>query len=223
MNRTDLLTFLADEIVARKTEDRPLKVGIDGRSGAGKSTLADELGLAIGRKGLAVLRASVDDFHNPRERRHQQGEFSARGYYEDAFDYESVVGALLAPLSGTTFPVLCRQISFDQRTNLPLSPPPVPAGANMILLFEGIFVLRDRLNCYWDYRILLDIDTQTSLGRAVARDTGVIGPAEVVRRRLAARYDPAWQMYVAEENPEAKADAVIDNRQVDNPQILKRA
>jgi len=223
MSRTDLLMFLADEIVARKVEDRPLKVGIDGRSGAGKSTLADELGLAITRKGFEVLRASVDDFHNPRERRHKQGEFSARGYYEDAYDYESVVSALLGPLSGSTFPVLCRQLSFDQRTNLPLSPPPVRASANTILLFEGIFVFRGRLNGYWDYRILLDIDTQTSLGRAVARDTGVIGPAEVVRRKLEVRYEPAWQMYVAEVNPEAEADVVIDNRETANPQILNRA
>jgi len=141
--------FLADELVARKQEGRPLKVGIDGRSGAGKSTLADELGVAVSRKGYEVLRASVDDFHNPRERRHKQGEYSARGYYEDAFDYESVVGGLLGPLSGTTFPVPCRQVSFDQRRNLPLNPAPVPAGTNTILLFEGIFVFRGRLNGYW--------------------------------------------------------------------------
>jgi len=214
--------FLADELVARKQEGRPLKVGIDGRSGAGKSTLADELGVAVSRKGYEVLRASVDDFHNPRERRHKQGEYSARGYYEDAFDYESVVGGLLGPLSGTTIPVPCRQVSFDQRRNLPLNPAPVPAGTNTILLFEGIFVFRGRLNGYWDYRILLGIDTQTSMGRAVARDTGVLGTADAVRRKLAVRYDPAWQIYTNEENPEAKADVVIDNRDAANPQILRR-
>ncbi|HEV8413775.1 MAG TPA: hypothetical protein VGQ49_09295 [Bryobacteraceae bacterium] len=223
MRRTDLLTFLADEIVARKQEGRPLKVGIDGRSGAGKSTLRDELVLAIGQKGFEVLSASVDDFHNPRERRYKQGEYSPRGYYEDAYDYESVVSGLLEPLAGTTFPVLCHQVSFDQRTNLPLSPPPVPAGANIILLFEGIFVFRGRLNGYWDYRILLDIDTQTSLRRAVARDTGILGTADMLGRRLAARYDPAWQIYADDENPEGKADVVIDNRDAAIPKILKRA
>lgn len=223
MRRAQLLTFLVDEIVARKRENRPLKVGIDGRSGAGKSTLLDELVVAIGRAGFEVLRASVDDFHNPRERRHSQGEYSARGYYEDAYDYESVVSYLLSPLSGNTFPALCRQRSFDQRTNLPLNPPPVAASGNTILLFEGIFVFRNRLNRYWDYRILLDINTQTSLSRAVARDAGVLGTADVVRSKLAARYDPAWQLYTKEENPEGKADLVIDNHEVDNPQILKGA
>lgn len=223
MRRADLLTILAGEIVARKREDRPLKVGIDGRSGAGKSTLLDDLVLAIGRTRFEVLCASVDDFHNPRERRHRQGEYSPRGYYEDAYDYESVVRALLSPLSGSTYPALCRHVSFDQRTNLPLSPPPVVASANTILLFEGIFVLRDRLDRYWDYKILLDIDTQTSLRRAVARDTGVLGTADAVGRKLAVRYDPAWQIYTDEENPGAKADVVIDNRDVDNPLILKGA
>jgi len=57
----------------------------------------------------------------------------------------------------------------------------------------------------------------------VIRDTGLIGPAEVVRRKLEVRYEPAWQMYVAEENPKAKADVVIDNREVDSPLILKGA
>jgi uridine kinase len=92
-----------------------------------------------------------------------------------------------------------------------------------ILLFEGIFVFRGRINAYWDYRVLVDIDAETSLARSVIRDTGVIGPAEVVRRKLEVRYEPAWQMYVAEENPEAKADVVIDNRDIAFPMILKGA
>jgi len=60
------------------------------------------------------------------------------------------------------------------------------------------------------------------MGRAVARDTGVLGTADAVRRKLAVRYDPAWQIYTNEENPEAKADVVIDNRDAANPQILRR-
>jgi uridine kinase len=136
----------------------------------------------------------VDGFHHPREWRYRQGEYSARGYYEDAYDYDAVVRALIAPMA-----------------------------ENTILLFEGIFVFRSRINAYWDYRILVDVDAATSLARSVIRDTGLIGPAEVVRRKLEVRYEPAWQMYVAEVNPEAEADVVIDNRETANPQILNRA
>jgi len=212
--------FLADELVARKQEGRPLKVGIDGRSGAGKSTLADELGVAVSRKGYEVLGASVDDFHNPRERRHKQGEYSARGYYEDAFDYEAVRRSLLEPLSGHDFPVACREVTFDYREDLPVNAPPVNVGANCILLFEGLFLFRREINAYWDYRILLDIEPETALVRALVRDT--VESSDVIRRKYAVRYEPAWQMYAENENPEAKADLVIDNRDAANPQILRR-
>ena len=156
--------------------------------------LADELGQVLSGRGFEVLRPSVDGFHHPPEHRYRQGEYSARGYYEDAYDYEAVVSALRRPLSGNT-----------------------------ILLFEGIFVFRSQINAYWDYRVLVDIDAETSLARSVIRDTGVIGPADVVRRKFDERYEPAWQIYVDEQDPEAVADVAIDNRDVDNPQILKLA
>jgi len=82
----------------------------------------------------------VDDFHHPPEHRYRQGEYSARGYYEDAFDYPAVVDFLHGPAG--------------------------PA----ILLFEGIFLFRRELNDYWDFRILVDIDAATSLSRALERD-----------------------------------------------------
>lgn len=194
MTRADLLRLLAAEIAARKREDRPLKVGIDGRCAAGKTTLADELGQVLGAKGFNVLRPSVDGFHHPREYRYRQGEYSAQGYYEDAYDYDAVTRTLTESLP-----------------------------ANAILLFEGIFVFRSRINLYWDYRILVDVDAETSLARSVIRDTGLIGTADVVRRKLEVRYEPAWQMYVTEENPTSKADVVIDNRDADSPLILKGA
>ena len=194
MTRAELLTLLSEHIIARKRDGRPLKVGIDGRCAAGKTMLADELGQVLGAKGFDVLRPSVDGFHHPRERRYRQGEYSARGYYEDAYDYDAVVRALLRPVSGNT-----------------------------ILLFEGIFVFRALINRYWDFRILVDVDANTSVARSLVRDAGVIGTADVVQRKLEVRYEPAWQMYVGEEDPESKADVVIDNRKTDSPLILKGA
>jgi uridine kinase len=221
MTRADLLTVLAGQIMARKLEGRPLKVGIDGRCAAGKTMLADELGQVLSGRGSEVLRPSVDGFHHPRDRRYRQGEYSAQGYYEDAFDFEAVRRSLLEPISGQVFPVMCREVTFDYRADLRVDAPPVSVSANCILLFEGLFLFRREINAYWDYRILLDIDPETALSRALVRDT--IEPPGVIRRKYAERYEPAWQMYVGDENPKAKANVVIDNRKVDNPQILKGA
>jgi uridine kinase len=161
----------------------------------------------------------VDGFHNPRERRYRQGEYSAQGYYEDAYDYQAVIDSLLGPLSGSVFPASCRQATHDVLTDMPDAAPPIRVSAGSVLLFEGIFLFRRELNAYWDFRILLDVDSATSLSRALDRDA--IDPAEVVRRKYEARYEPAWQIYVTEEQPESKADVIVDNRDFIHPRILK--
>jgi uridine kinase len=219
MDRTELLDFLACQMVARKLKDRPLKVGIDGRCAAGKTMLADELGAVLRRRGFEVLRPSVDGFHHPRERRYIQGEYSAAGYYQDAFNYQAVAHALLEPLSGDTFPVECRQVDLDDRTDMPVDAPPVSAGANSILLFDGVFLFRREINRFWDYRILVDIDADTSLARALIRDQE--SPADITRRKYAERYEPAWQIYCGEETPLAKAHVIVDNREISSPRILR--
>lgn len=196
-------------------------MGIDGRCGAGKSWLADELGALIRARGFQVLRPSVDGFHHPRERRYRQGEFSAQGYYEDAFNCEAAVEMLLRPLSGDVFPVMCREVGLDLRTNLPGDAPSISAGAEAVLIFDGIFLFRCELNSWWDVRILVDVDAKTAIARAPVRDTGVIGPADIVRRKYEMRYEPAWRIYCAAEDPESKADVVVDNRDFGRPGIVK--
>jgi uridine kinase len=219
MERSRLLNRLASQIAARKPEDKPLKVGIDGRCAAGKSMLADELGAVLRERGFDVLRPSVDGFHHPREHRYRQGEYSALGYYQDAFDYQAVVHALLEPLSSTTFPVDCRQVGFDYRTDMPVDAPPVSADANSILLFDGVFLFRQEIDRFWDYRILVDVDAPTSLTRALVRDRE--SPPDVIRQKYEERYEPAWQIYIFEEDPVAKADVIVDNREIYSPQLLK--
>jgi uridine kinase len=211
---------LVDEIRRRKQTGRPLKVGIDGRCAAGKSMLADALAPRLHAYGLEVLRPSVDGFHHPKAYRYRRGEYSAVGYYEDAFDYTAIVADLLQPLSGTEFPVVCRQASHDLRTDVPVAAS-VAVSSDAVLLFEGLFLFRRELNAYWDFRVLLQVDAVTSLSRAIARDVGGIGSADIVRRKYEARYEPAWLMYSELEQPGAKADLIIDNEDFTRPRVVK--
>jgi uridine kinase len=214
-----MLAFLAEEVVRRKEEGRPLKVAIDGRCASGKTFLADQLAQALRPEGFDVLRPSVDGFHHPRGHRYRQGEYSATGYYEDAFDYQAVKDYLLRPLSQHSFPVLCRQGAHDVRTDMLVSAPPIAVEAHSVLLFDGLFLFRPELNAYWDFRILLEIDAATSVSRALARD--VTDPPDIVRRKYTERYEPAWQIYLANERPASKADVIVDNCDFLHPRILK--
>lgn len=221
MRRHDLLALLGNEITARKQPGQPLKVAIDGRCASGKTGLADELATMFAADNRALLKSSVDGFHHLRERRYRQGRYSAAGYYEDAYDYEAMINLLLAPLSGGIFPVLCRQVARDVRTDAPDTTPPVRVDGDAVLLFEGLFLFRRELDRYWDFRVLLDVDASTSLHRAVERDTGILGSVEVVRRKYELRYEPAWQIYVEAEHPEIKADIIIDNRDLQDPKLIQ--
>jgi len=218
--RERFLDDLAADIIARKA-DRPLKVAIDGRCGAGKTSLADELGKHLSARGFQVLRPSVDGFHHPSERRYRQGALSAKGYYEDAFDYEKIVECLLAPLSGEAFPVNCRLASFDYRAEVADDAPPVLALRNAILLFDGVFLFRRELDAFWDYRVLLSVDFETCLARALPRGVAAgLGTREDMERRYAFRYEPAWRLYESEEKPSAKANVIVDNRNLEFPRLV---
>jgi uridine kinase len=97
MQRPSLLEMLADRIAA-EARPHPIRVGIDGADGVGKTTLANELVEPLRRRGLPVIRASIDGFHQPRHVRYRLGRGSPEGYFRDSFDYDALTSGLLRPL-----------------------------------------------------------------------------------------------------------------------------
>jgi ABC-type glutathione transport system ATPase component len=97
MARVKVLDEVARVVCAREAS-HPIRVGIDGICGAGKTTFATELAERIEARGRPAIHINSDDFHNVREVRYRQGRESARGYYEDAYDFESVRSLVMTPL-----------------------------------------------------------------------------------------------------------------------------
>ena len=73
----------------------PTRVAVDGITAAGKTTLVNELANAVDRLGRPVATLTMDGYHHPRAHRYRQGRQSARGYFEDAFDYTAFVTHVL--------------------------------------------------------------------------------------------------------------------------------
>ncbi|HEX4394916.1 MAG TPA: hypothetical protein VH084_25745, partial [Mycobacterium sp.] len=86
--RTDVLRSLANSLIELQ-DQHPLRVAIDGITASGKTTLGNELTAAITERG-PVIRIPMDDFHHRRAHRYRQGKDSARGYYEDAYDFDTL-------------------------------------------------------------------------------------------------------------------------------------
>ncbi len=98
----------------------PLLIAIDGVDASGKSRVANTLAsLTINKR--PVIRASIDDFHQPRDFRYRQGALSAQGYFEDSFNYPMLEKSLLKPLQRKGSRAY-RNKAFDHYLNQPVTP-----------------------------------------------------------------------------------------------------
>jgi uridine kinase len=224
--RKRVISELAALIVAvglpHSIHPHPLRVAIDGVDASGKTTLADELVSPIEAHGRPVIRASVDGFHNPRMVRYHRGEDSPEGYYYESFDHAAILRALLIPL-GPSGNRRYQRAVFDYRVDAPLIEPACEAPPNAILLFDGVFLLRPELISYWDYSIFVDVDFEVSVLRAVSRDVtqsgGRLNPKSVLAK-YNQRYVSGQKIYFTEANPKENADVVLDNNDLENPQLI---
>lgn len=191
-------------------------MGIDGRTAAGKTSFGHELAEQISRADRPVLRASLDDFKKPWRDRHLYDRESGEGYYRNAFDYAAVVELLLEPF-GANGATACALCSIDPLTQVDHSSVLTPAPPDAVLIVDGVFAFRPEINHYWDLRIWLEVDSETSVRRGAERDQDWAG-AEAVHRD---RYLPAEQLYIGEADPLRLADIVIDNSAVNAPDIVR--
>ena len=87
------------EVASRIPElGRPVLVTVDGVDGSGKTMFADELADVVEATGRfsAVVRASVDGFHHPREHRHARGR-TGETFWSRSFDYPALLRELIRP------------------------------------------------------------------------------------------------------------------------------
>jgi len=135
---------LVDEIANIIRDYKPaliLRVGVDGVDGVGKTVFADTLARAVEAQGRAVIRASVDGFHNPRKDRYWRGGASPEGFYLDSYDYAGLKRRLLDPLGPHGSRIYCSAI-FDNLTDAPLPmrmllPIRLPSSSSMGFSFTG--------------------------------------------------------------------------------------
>jgi uridine kinase len=214
MNRAALLELLAEKI-ARVIRPHPVRVAIDGVDGAGKSTLADELVEPLERRGLPVIRSSIDGFHNPRSMRYRLGRDSPEGYFRDSFNYAALTTVLLDPL-GPSGSLRYRRAVFDYRTDSTVDVSFETADLRAVLLFDGVFLHRPELLRHWDISLFLDASFTATIPRAAQRSGGSLDVNAVENRR----YVEGQKLYLRECRPTQTATIVIDNEEFQEPRIV---
>lgn len=197
-----------------------LRVAVDGLTAAGKTSFGHELAAALRALGRPTLRACFDDFKKPWRDAIDRGydRTSGEGYYRNAPDFVTAVELLLEPAGpgGSGVVALC---GHDPLTGEDHRAVTVQAPADAVLIVDSVFAFRPEYDRYWHARIWLDIDPALSLTRGVDRDTDLEGRAEAESLHRD-RYGAAERIYLAEVDPVARADVVIDNTDFAAPRIV---
>ena len=193
---------------------------IDGSCGAGKSWFARDLAAAVTEQGRPVVHIDSDGFHHVRDRRYRQGRDSARGYYEDAYDFDSLVERVLRPLGAGGTGIYAVKV-HDLASDAVVDDPTATAPRDAVVIFDATFIQRDGLRSLWDEVIYLHADEDAAMARGVARDSAAMGGHDAARAAYESRYMAACRIYLDEQAPRARASIVIDNTDPDEPSVQR--
>jgi uridine kinase len=207
--------------IASVSLGRPLRVAIDGRLGSGKTMLADELAARLSASARPIIRTSIDGFHRPKAERYARGRTSPEGYYHDSRDLAAVVKLLLAPL-GPGGDRRYRTASFDLANDRLIDEDARLAETDAILIVDGTFLQRPELRGGFDVTIYVAASDDIATARGVSRDAAQLGGIAAATELYAARYRPAFALYECLCAPEARADAIFNNDDLERPHLSIR-
>ncbi|PWC07281.1 uridine kinase [Mycetocola zhujimingii] len=203
--RVELLRDLREEITHNYPAGRTI-VAVDGIAGSGTAAFADGLADVFREADRAAFRASIDDFHRPREERYARGRDSAEGYYHDSFDYSLLRRVLIEPFrlaGGTGFQLA----GFDEKRDTGEELRWVTGPKDAVLIVDGVFLHRPELRGLWHYSIWLDVPFSEAY-RRLAESLGADPDPQAASN---ARYVGGQQLYQREANPRTSATAVVNN------------
>lgn len=209
---TSPLRTLADEILTSLDTSGRL-VAVDGIDGSGKTSLAAKLAEEIKHRPVVVIHA--DDFLNPSPVRHARGRTSPEGFWEDSYNYAALREYVLKPLSRDG-DGLYRPASYHASTDRTVTPEPVQAPPQAVVLLEGMFLHRDELVGYWDASIFLDVPFTESAARMAIRNGSISDPDHPTMRR----YVDGQRLYFEAARPWERATIVVDNTDFAAPRII---
>ncbi|MCM3666374.1 hypothetical protein M3204_18300 [Mesobacillus subterraneus] len=215
--RSAIILSICSAIIQKKQGSQPLVVGITGIDTSGKSKLIKELADQLRRMDQDVQTIHVDNFHNPKSQRYNENLSEPDQYFQLSIDFNFLKQSLLEPIKQLgKIEIGIDHLDLESDTvsvhkHYRITP-------NTIILIEGVFLYRPETRPFIDFFIFLKINEETALQRAWIRD--VPSQGEEVIGKYHTKYFPAQRRYLEEYRPDLVSDIVIDNSNLDNPQIV---
>jgi uridine kinase len=215
----DRRKFIFQEIDQRvrsyKVNSRPFVVGITGIDLAGKTEFTNALANYLTSLGREVAVIHLDDFHNSRAYRYG-GADPVENYWLRSFNLELLVREVLIPVHEKQRHSVTLTL-LDLSTDKGEVQKEYTFTRETIVVIEGVFLFRQELAPYIEYKMYLEIPFEESRRRALVRDVPTYGVE--IMKRYEEKYWPAQRRYLAEYPPPETADLIIDNTNWECPRV----
>lgn len=175
-----------------------------------ESRASRALASQIASAGHPVIHVDSDGFHHVRERRRRNTDDPARGYYEDAYDFDTLAERVLRPLGPSGSRRYATKV-HDLSTDEVVHDATAIAPEGSVVLFDATFLQQPQLVGLWDKVIYLHADEDAAQARGIERDAEALGGYDAARSAYESRYMAACRIYLDERRPRERASIVIDN------------
>lgn len=220
MTERDRVLDALGERLAAARRGYPLRVGIDGICGSGKTIFARDLVSVLTARGIPTIHLDSDGFHHVRAVRQRKLADEARGYYENAYDFDALAERVLVPLGPGGSGTYATEV-HDLATDAVIEDRTAQADPRSVVVFACTFIQRGGLRDLWDEVVYLDTARDVALRRGVERDADALGGSKAAEATYERRYMAACDLYLAHERPVERASLVIAHDDPGAPRILR--
>jgi hypothetical protein len=183
-----------------------VRLGVDGPVEAHTASLADEVAAVLRADAVPVARVRAGEFLRARSLRLEYGRDDPDAFHDLWYDVGALRREVLEPLGpagdGHWLPKL-RDPATDRTVRVPRE----TAVPGTVLVLDGRFLLRDDLRDALDAVVHLDVSPAARLRRLPAGET--------------ARVAPAWDRYLTQTAPAARAALVVRFDHPDRPAVVE--
>lgn len=212
----EIFNKIYKDIKQLKCEDKPLVIGINGIDTSGKTEFSRKLEVYLKEKSHKVQLIHIDDFLNPKKIRYC-GKNEIENYFNRSFDIKRLQENILIPIKTkntlhkklTLLNVETDKYDIEKEFNI---------DKETFVILEGVFLFREGIEPYLDYKVFIDIPFEQCKERAKKRDVPLYG--EEVLKKYDTKYIPTQKHYLQKYPVEKYADIIIDNTDWNNPKVV---
>ena len=190
-----------------KTDSKALLVAISGIDGSGKGYITQKLNTQLTQRNFNVATINIDGWLNLPKTRFSKTDPAAH-FYNHAIRFDELFGQLVFPLRDRRSIELTA--NFTEETGTSYRPNTYYFADIDIILLEGIYLLKQEFQSYYDLSFWIECRFETAMKRAIARSQEGLSPAETINAYQTI-YFPAQQIHFERDRPQTATTAIIQN------------